>query len=1017
MPRSHNIARTTRSAREPSATERVFATKPLAILVDRSKDVSEDSGVLNLAPSSIFMTTENRRRLTARVLERYDMLAICANSATGYTKDELAAIRAFVHRGGGLVLAACSGAFEQNTGRSVEKLSANAVGGMFGFTFLSAQALPADENACCGFGRTRLAVTIRGKKLGLSLGDIPLGRPGPLAAPKDARVLLRERSPGQAVAAVARYGHGRVLACNDLAMWHAWNSWCAAHWILAAAPRRRKTTTENRSSAAHPVDIIPVPYGSTQGKDIVVYHTASTRRRVGKVMKLAGRVRQELFAVLKPAKRPRLWRITIEPGCSSWMQWGPDEEVRCHVGCDRSDASLVSALARHVGSRLWASMHGFRLEAFFEGTVRYLQIRVLEKMGFSEAGHELRRAPCRRRRVDLGRAYSETIRDNEVTGLWIAIEREFGEKAFARFARVVPKKEKPFEGISREVFTDFDILAYLLARALGERVYSWLQTQGHTLRRIPLEAPKSRELKRAIDRDLRGLLGDPGEAPSDRFDAAIALAGRLSEDKVGLDRCAHVAKSRCLGSAFPAATRLLLAKDERGAGALHRLARTADDGLAAAAALLLVFEAGDRDAADLLVRVARRYDTRFQLSAGHALRIAGDRRAARFSFSRIKGCRVRTVTDGIVKVFPMVDGFEVANTWGAPHFQPQPYGSAHSVFYIYWVHTSPRWRRRGLARLGMDAFLHHRWSRQCAATELHTNTRWVAHALYRSFELIDRHVGVLFQKTLLKERAVRVPTGFRLRRATFGDSSSASAFVNDELAAGPAGHQGRQRLDLAHWSSVAWLAYQGGRLVGLACARVTGRTARLDRVVVAKIKDKKDRDDDKRRRLLGRSLLGALHRDLARRNVREASMAWYNGRDDYLFWLLRAGGYSSGPSGGVGLIRIDDLVRYLGETASVFEHRLRESETWATWRGSICLDGGRLRACLVISKGRVAVTERAAAKPSITLSGSDSAVTRIVVGIATPFEEYLQATLKARPSLNDRTRDLLETLFPRMIRE
>ena len=46
---------------------------------------------------------------------------------------------------------------------------------------------------------------------------------------------------------------------------------------------------------------------------------------------------------------------------------------------------------------------------------------------------------------------------------------------------------------------------------------------------------------------------------------------------------------------------------------------------------MLVEEARDRRARDLLVRYARGEDTRYQLEAGYALECAGDRRAQRFA--------------------------------------------------------------------------------------------------------------------------------------------------------------------------------------------------------------------------------------------------------------------------------------------------------------------------------------------------------------------------------------------------
>ena len=992
----------------PSATERRFAMKPLAVLVDRSREAAQRDALVGLMPSRVFMTTDSRRRLSARLLDRYDVLAICGDGATAYTPKELAAVRAFVRRGGGLVLAACSGAFERDTGRPASQLAVNAVAGLFGFEFLSAAALPPEANACRGYARARITLTREGKNLGPTLGELWLGRPGPLAAPKGATVLLADRRSGQPIAAVGRYGRGRVLALNDLALWRNWNPWCPAHWLAAVAP-------EARRSPARPPDIIPTPYRQMQRDGTTVRYAGSTRRRVPQVVALADRVRREVLALVKPAKKPGPWRITVDPGTCVWHPWGPKEEIRCHVGADLSEAALTGALVRCLGARLVWSAAGLSSlsHPLVDGTIEHLQIRVLERMGFGEHAAALRHAPVARRGPDLGRAYSEATEPVHVRRLWGALEEAFGPDALTRFMRVAKGKDV-LKGIPREVFGEFDLFAWLLARALGERVYAWLQARGHTLQRIPLEPPGSDALKRAMDRALERLLADPEEKPSDRFDAAVALAGRLAEDNVDLDRCTRRARSRRTGTAFPAAVRLVLTKDARGREALDRFVKGDDEGLAAVAALLLVFETADRRAANTLARLSPRFEARFQLSAGQALRIVGDRRAERFSFDRVKGCGLKVVPDGILKVFVTVDGYEVANVWGAPALQPQPYGNVHDTFHVYWVHTSPRWRRRGLARIGMSACLTRAPARRCAAVTLSTCSRWVAHALYRGFGLIDIRDGAEFHKQLRASLPVRALRGVRLRRPTLQDAVAASAFLNEQMASHTIW---RHRLDLTSDQSVTWLAHLGRRLVGLAAAEVTGKSARLVHVAVAQLKDKKDKIDEKRRERLGAALLSAVHRDLVRRDVKEVRATFFHGRDDFLSWLLRRNGYGSRPHGGVELLRINRLGGYLREAAPILEQRLKDNKTWARWCGAIWLDGGRLRAGLRISRGTVTVTERAPDKPALTLRGDESAVTRIVTGVASPFEEYLQLALKARPSVNDRTVELVEVLFPRITKE
>lgn len=989
-----------------SALEKILNMKPLAVLVDRSKAVSRYNALLKLSPSRVFMVTEGRRRLSAKLLERYDVLAVCGNSTTAYTASELAAIRAFVRRGGGLVLAACSGAFELASGRSSAGLGVNAVARIFGFEFLSADELPLDVYAVKGYSRDRLGLTRKGRKLGLALGDIPLGRPGPLKVPSGAAVLLRDKKSRRPVVARVRCGKGCVLAFNDLEMWHHYTAWAAMHWIAQVAPR-------GRSRAGRPADIIPTAYGETRSKGIVVYHTATTRGRVRKVLELAARVRDEILRILRPAKKPRAWRITLEPGCGDWLDWDGwegDEEVLSYVGAGLSDAALAGALAEHFYSRVHTHIRSFSPAIFIDGTIQYLKIHMLQKLGFADHARLLRSALCRGRRLDLGRVYFESKDAIQMGRLWLEIEREFGPESFTRFARAVPKKD-PLKGIPRGMFGHFDVFAFFLACAFGERAYAWLEERGHSFRRMPLVPAKSKKFKRAMDRRLKRLLVDANEKASDRFDAAVALAQRLSEDKVSLNRCAGLARQKGTSGAFAAAARLVLAKDDRGARALGRFLRAKDEGLSAIAALLLVFETGDRRAAAVLARLTGTQEARFQLSAGHALRLAGDPRAGRFSFENVKGCKLKTVRDGLVKVFATVDGFKVSNAWAEPVFRPAPWGAAYSNYYVDWVHTSPRWRRRGLARVAMAACLANRWVRECSATGLGTGTRNVAHALYRSFGLIDYLFVKNFRKRLGPEKSTHTPRGFRIRRATAADAAAASAFLNDQFASLP---EVRVRIDQWSGGTVAWLAFDGKRVVGAAWAIVKGKSALLEHLAVAKIKDKNDKDDLARRERLGSALLQAVHRDLLRRNVK-AVKAWrWHDADGFVPRLLAHNGYGSGPSGGVDLARINSLPRFFAEIAPALEQRLKESKTWASWCGAMYVDADRLKAGLIISGGKVAVRKTRPAGTSVTLRGGEAAIERVALGLATPFEEYLQKTLHVTPSVNENTRDLLETLFPRI---
>jgi len=57
---------------------------------------------------------------------------------------------------------------------------------------------------------------------------------------------------------------------------------------------------------------------------------------------------------------------------------------------------------------------------------------------------------------------------------------------------------------------------------------------------------------------------------------------------------------------------------------------------------------------------------------------------------------------------------------------------------------------------------------------------------------------------------------------------------------------------------------------------------------------------------------------------------------------------------------------------------------------------------------------RSSARRGRRTAGADETITRIVGGIETPFEAYLQLHLQITPMLNDNVRGLLERLFPRL---
>ena len=151
--------------------ERILKTVPVAVLVDRSRDTNSGRGLVDLAPANVFLTTDNRRRLTPRRLADYDIVAVCGNGTASYSRAERRAVRTFVRRGGNLLVTACAGAFELAAGQSADRMAVNDLARLFGFEFLSASDLPANIHTVRGYGRKDVVLTVIGKRrVGLTLG-------------------------------------------------------------------------------------------------------------------------------------------------------------------------------------------------------------------------------------------------------------------------------------------------------------------------------------------------------------------------------------------------------------------------------------------------------------------------------------------------------------------------------------------------------------------------------------------------------------------------------------------------------------------------------------------------------------------------------------------------------------------------------------------------------------------------------------------------------------------------------
>jgi hypothetical protein len=118
--------------------------------------------------------------------------------------------------------------------------------------------------------------------------------------------------------------------------------------------------------------------------------------------------------------------------------------------------------------------------------------------------------------------------------------------------------------------------------------------------------------------------------------------------------------------------------------------------------------------------------------------------------------------------------------------------------------------------------------------------------------------------------------------------------------------------------------------------------------------------------------------------------------------------------GWVNMFKVVDLARFLREISSLLSLRLQRSPN-AGWCGSLGLKGERLKAAIEIdSDGGVNVENDAAENADICIVTDDRTITSLVSDDADVWELYRQHVLTVSPILNERIRNLIESLFPAM---
>jgi len=349
-----------------------------------------------------------------------------------------------------------------------------------------------------------------------------------------------------------------------------------------------------------------------------------------------------------------------------------------------------------------------------------------------------------------------------------------------------------------------------------------------------------------------------------------------------------------------------------------------------------------------------------------------------------------------------VDGQPVANNFSIDLIGHMPCNTHVSVYYVDWVHAHPKFRRKGLSRLAMARVLSDARARRCSCTGLGTGTRNVAHALYRSFGFVDLPTTEQLRCDLPGPSCPARVKGVNVRAYRPGDETAIAKLLNACRAESWAHRPARPRQFTP--DTIAILAHKGRKLV--ACVTAVPRDGRDNSAIIREVGFAPGDDQQK----IAEALIGKLHRELQKRGVERTDL--YLGARA-LAPILQPLGYRTHRHGGVSMFALLNLPQFLDELRPLLAHRLAKKDK-TEYVGTIALVGEKHRAGLRIQTGRITVLNRPPSRPDIALVASDETITRIVVGVETPFEAYLQLRLRISPMLNDDVRDLLDALLPRL---
>ena len=1004
----------------------------IRILVDTSRDIGWSDGLIQIEPDSTYQTTNNRDYLSEAVLKNYDALTICSNTSLKYTDAELQLIREFVENGGGLLLAASTSRFERDVREPISELGVNQVASLFGARFLSLPEgqgeMDIDANPLRGYTKKSLRLTDCEIVNGLEIDDLGLTYCGILDIPTDSSVFLEHSETEEPVGAYLHFGEGRVLLIS--AQLFQMEKHRVSTRFIDWLGINREETPQQKPSLTTGTQTIPdeisVEEQMREDGKIRIFYTQFAEDRVDICMAFAKKLSKEMFSKFPEGEKIE-WKIDLMPSCVHEYGFSWEDSVMT-IGACVSPPRLAYSLGVEA-SRLIADKTPFgkAKDVLYDGFQFFFGIWAMKLLGFeaeaeemvAEAEHQYRENAEIEALIDVAKVYEQRFRKP----IWIlkVLFDKYGDDLFVRLTKVFSGKQSDTEkNIPRTTFSQIDLLIYYLSRAVGEDLFPWFKEIGTTVHPLPLLPNDSDEFAAKVRGYLNGVIRDASIDTSDRIDAIDSLLEIAAESDHEISALVAKLDTSDRYERLIAAAKLISGCDERAVKVIEELTVEAeDDGLVAMSVLMLARNNRSGEHVDRLIEMAPHQDHRYQLETGYLLAKIDHPAAEVFSYEELadkNGAPLLTMDierNKDLHLYPTIAGYRVATCNSILHTHHFPHNTHAPGTYVAWVHTNPKYRRRGLSRWAFGASLSHELVRRYSCISLHTGANNTAHGMYRSFGFVDGLVAREFTKVLRYEQT-KVVEGVVVRPYTPGDAVEMASVLNAFYADRVERRPRRTERHRTSETRLIYLAEKAGELLGY----VQAQCEKEKNVSIYEFCLKPQPSENSTHpegffEEVGAALLCALHNELVKREYKR--IRYYpeaEGDKNHIRMLFHNFGYTSEVDW-VWMFKIINLPMLLDELSPLLSKRLNESEAYKGWQGTIGIKGSEHQASLIIRDGKIRVSAEVSEATGICLSTDDDTMTRLILGIVTPYAAYLQNQLHIAPTVNDSVIGLLAALFPK----